>query len=146
VQFDTSRTISRAKRGADDDLEIVEARVYFRDFYGHDSSMMISVRMDVTEWDRLYLPVQTRQLVHAYSDFQNCQAGIRCVKLEEQLASKMKCLLQRRHVADLFDLIYSTLIHPEFAVNRSEIVSTFLRKTIFQSSPGVDASRRYRIT
>ncbi len=108
--------------------------------------MMISVRMDVTEWDRLYLPVQTRQLVHAYSDFQNCQAGIRCVKLEEQLASKMKCLLQRRHVADLFDLIYSTLIHPEFAVNRSEIVSTFLRKTIFQSSPGVDASRRYRIT
>jgi predicted nucleotidyltransferase component of viral defense system len=137
VDFDTSRTISRDKRGADDDLEIVEARVYFRDFYGHESSMMISVRMDVTEWDRLYLPVQARQLIHAYSDFAQCRAEIRCVKLEEQLASKMKCLLQRRHVADLFDLIYYTLIHPDFTVNRSEIVSTFLRKTIFQRSPGV---------
>ena len=137
VQFDTSRTISRAKRGADDDLEIVEARVYFRDFYGQESSMTISVRMDVTEWDRLYLPVQARRLIHAYSDFQECQAELRCVKLEEQLASKMKCLLQRRHVADLFDLIYSTIIHHDFAVNRTEIVSTFLRKTIFQGSPGI---------
>lgn len=137
VQFDTSRTISRAKRGADDDMQIVEARVYFRDFYGRESSMIISVRMDVTEWDRLYLPVQARRLIHAYSDYAQCHADIRCVKLEEQLASKMKCLLQRRHVADLFDLIYSTIIHPDFAVNRTEIVSTFLRKTIFHSSPGV---------
>ncbi|MGD1276304.1 MAG: nucleotidyl transferase AbiEii/AbiGii toxin family protein [Tepidisphaeraceae bacterium] len=137
VEFDTSRTISRAKRGADDETEIVEARVYFRDFYGRESSMIISVRIDVTEWERLYLPVQSRRLIHAYSDYEQCQAEIRCVKLEEQLASKMKCLLQRRHVPDLFDLIYSSVIHPDFAVNRTEIVSTFLRKTIFHASPGI---------
>jgi predicted nucleotidyltransferase component of viral defense system len=136
VEFDTSRTFSRPKRGADDDLQIVEARVYFRDFYGEESSIIISVRMDVTEWDRLYLPVQTRRLIHAYSDQQSCQAYIRCVKLEEQLASKMKCLLQRRHVADLFDLVYSSVIHPEIALNRAEVVSTFLRKTIFSGNPG----------
>lgn len=137
VSFDTSRTLARPKRGADDRIHVVEARVYFRDFYGEESSMVISVRMDVTELDRLYLPVQTRRLIHAYSDYEVCQADLRCVKLEEQLASKMKCLLQRRHVADLFDLVYATIIHPEFAVNRGEVLKTFFQKTIFGRSPGV---------
>ena len=136
IDFDTSKTFSRPKRGADDDLHIVEARLYFRDFYSEKRPLTISVRMDVLEWDRLYLPVQTRRLIHAYSDHPSCQADIRCVKLEEQLASKMKCLLQRRHVADLFDLIYTNLIHPEINVDRGEIVSTFLRKTIFSGNPG----------
>ncbi len=99
--------------------------------------MTISVRMDVTEWDRLYLPVQTRRLIHAYSDYEACQADIRCVKLEEQLAAKMKCLLQRRHVADLFDFVFSAIVHPEFEVNRGEVISTFFRRTIFGRSPGV---------
>ena len=131
------RTLARPKRAQDDNVQVVEARVYFRDFYGEESSMIISVRLDVTEWDRLYLPVQTRRLIHAYSDYAACQTDIRCVKLEEQLASKMKCLLQRRHVADLFDFIFSTIVHPEFEVDRGEIISTFFRKTIFGKSPGV---------
>jgi hypothetical protein len=137
VAFDTSRTLARAKRGADDKLQLMEARVYFRDFYGRETSTLISVRLDVTEMDRLYLPVQTRRLIHAYSDFEACQADIRCVKLEEQLASKMKCLLQRRHVVDLFDFVFSTIVHPEFEVNRREVITTFFRKTIFGRSPGV---------
>lgn len=137
IAFDTSRTLARPKRGADDRLQVVEARVYFRDFYGNESPMTISVRMDVTEFDRLLLPVQSRRLIHAYSDYAECQADVRCVKLEEQLATKMKCLLQRRHVADLFDFVAAAIIHPEFEVNRREILTTFLRKTIFQPSPGV---------
>lgn len=137
LAFDTSRTVAQPKRGADDNIQVVEARVYFHDFYGRESRMTISVRLDVTEMDRLQLPVQVRRLIHAYSDYDVCQADLRCVKLEEQLASKMKCLLQRRHVADLFDFVYSTIVHPEFEVNRSEVIGTFLRKTIFGRSPGV---------
>ncbi len=136
IEFDTSMTISRPKASGDPELSIVDARVYFQDFYRQKQPVTISVRMDVLEWDRLYLPVQTRRLIHAYSDYSSCQADIRCVKLEEQLASKMKCMLQRWHAADLFDLIYTNLIHPDFAVNRTEIVSTFLRKTIFGRNPG----------
>jgi predicted nucleotidyltransferase component of viral defense system len=137
VEFDLSRTMARPKRSADDTIRILEARVYFRDFYGVESSMTISVRLDVTEMDRLYLPVQTRRLIHDYSDYESCSAEIRSVKLEEQLASKMKCLLQRRHVADLFDFVFATVIHPEFKVNRSEVVGVFFKKTIFGRSPGV---------
>jgi predicted nucleotidyltransferase component of viral defense system len=137
VAFDTSRTLARPKRGTDDHIQLVEARVYFRDFYGKENSIVISVLLDVTEFDRVYLPVQCRRLIHAYSDYETCQADIRCVKLEEQLASKMKCLLQRRHLADLFDFVFSTMIHPDFELNRGEVISTFFRKTIFGRSPCV---------
>lgn len=137
LNFDLSRTLARSKRSVDDSIQVLEARVYFFDFYGKPTSMTISVKLDVTEMDRLYLPVQTRRLIHAYSDYEDCSCDIRTVKLEEQLAAKMKCLLQRRHVADLFDLIFATVIHPGFEVNRSEVVTTFFKKTIFGRSPGV---------
>jgi hypothetical protein len=57
------------------------------------------------------------------------------VKLEEALADKMKCLLQRRYCYDLFDLVYGAFISDEIEVNRSEILQVFLRKTIFGRSP-----------
>src|SRR4051794_23178246 len=57
------------------------------------------------------------------------------VKLEEALADKMKCLIQRRYAYDLFDLVYGVFVNRELDVDRSELVQTFLRKTIFEPSP-----------
>lgn len=91
----------------------------------------------MTQFDRLYLAVQERHLIHPYSDAEACAATIRCVKLEELLASKMRCLLQRRHIADLFDLVYVTLINRDLDVDRAELLSVFFRITIFGRSPGV---------
>lgn len=56
---------------------------------------------DVTEFDRLHLPVQTRRLIHPYSDAADCNAEVRVVKLEEALADKLSCLIQRRYSFDL---------------------------------------------
>src|SRR5262249_49195099 len=95
----------------------------------------ISVRLDVTEYDRIYLPTQTRFLIHPYSDSKDCRIEIRCLKLEELLASKLKCLLQRRKSYDLYDFIYSIFINRDIEVNRAEIVQAFLRMTIFEGSP-----------
>jgi hypothetical protein len=53
------------------------------------------------------------------------------------IASKLKCLLQRRHVPDVYDLVYSVFINRDISVNRAEVLSTFLRKTIYERSPGV---------
>jgi predicted nucleotidyltransferase component of viral defense system len=111
-------------------------RLYFKDFYGNPGTITISVRLDITEFDRLYLPTQIRQLIHPYSDNPACQAQVRCIKLEEMLASKLKCLLQRRHSFDLYDYVYAVFFNNELAVNRTEILSTFFRKTIFERSPG----------
>jgi len=53
------------------------------------------------------------------------------------IANKLKCLLQRRHVPDVYDLVYSTFINREIAVNRQEVLTAFFRKTIYERSPGV---------
>ena len=87
----------------DNERQIYEVRLYFKDFYGKQDHIVIHVRLDITEFDRLYLPVQVRHLIHQYSDSDKCRADIRCVKLEEMLATKLKCLLQRRHSLDLYD-------------------------------------------
>jgi hypothetical protein len=77
-----------------------------------------------------------RQLIHPYSDADACSTQIKCIKLEEALADKLKCLLQRRYCYDIFDLVYGDFLSRDIAVHRAELLNVFLRKTIFGSSPG----------
>jgi hypothetical protein len=109
--------------------------LYFKDFYGKTSSMTIALRMDVTEFGGLYLPIQQRKLIHPYSDQADCATTLEVVSLEEALADKLKCLLQRHMSNDLFDLVYSIFLGNDIAVDKTAIVTTFLRKTIFEPSP-----------
>ena len=137
VVFDKDRNQVQEKGNADRERKIYEVRLYFKDFYGNPDSITISVRLDVTEYERIYLPIQSRYLIHPYSDAEQCRVEVRCQKLEELLATKLKCLLQRRHSSDLYDFVFSVFINKELEVQRGEIVSTFLKKTIFEPSPGV---------
>jgi predicted nucleotidyltransferase component of viral defense system len=136
VVFHPARNQVAEKQRVDKDLRVWEARLYFSDFYGHSDTIVISVRMDVTQFERIWLPVQTCRLIHPYSDANACEADIRCVKLEEVLASKLKCLIQRRHVADLYDYAH-WLFFGVHDVNSDEVVEVFLRKTIYQRAPRV---------
>jgi len=137
VVFEEKRNHVEQKRVIDRRRKVYQAKLYFRDFYGNPEHITISVRLDVTEFDRIYLPVQSRFLIHRYSDENDCKVQIRCVKLEELLATKLKCLLQRRRCYDLYDYVYSIFVNREIDVKRSEIVTAFLKKTIFEPSPGV---------
>jgi predicted nucleotidyltransferase component of viral defense system len=137
VSFEKDRNWVREKNNSDKDRRIYEARLYFKDFYGNPHTTTISVHLDVTEYDRVFLPTQDRFLIHPYSDNAQCSATIRCHKLEELLAAKLKCLLQRRHSFDLYDYVYSVFINRDIEVNRTELLRTFLKKTIFEPSPGV---------
>ena len=137
VTFETDRNWVREKANSDKDRRIFEGRLYFRDFYGNPHTTTIKVHLDVTEYDRIFLPVQDRFLIHPYSDGGQCNVPIKCHKLEELLASKLKCLLQRRHSFDLYDYVYSVFINRDIQVDRSEVLRTFLKKTIFEPSPGV---------
>jgi predicted nucleotidyltransferase component of viral defense system len=136
IQFEKERNRIDAEKNANGDGAEYKVRLYFKDFYGNPDTITISVRLDVTEFDRIYLPTQTRNLIHPYSDRNICQVQLRCMKLEEMLASKLKCLLQRRHSFDLYDYVYAIFLNNELAVDRGEIISTFFRKTIFERSPG----------
>jgi predicted nucleotidyltransferase component of viral defense system len=137
VNFVTERTQVREKRFTDDNRRIYEVRLYFRDFYGNPSSIVISVKLDISEFDKIYLPVQQRNLLHLYSDADKCTGVVRCQKLEEMLLAKLKCLLQRHLSSDLYDYVYAIFINRDLEVNTGEIVSVLLKKTIFAPSPGV---------
>lgn len=117
-----------------------KGRVYFTDFFGVQDDLTISVRVDVTDFDRLHLPPATRKLIHPYSDADVCSAEITCMALEEVIATKLKCLIQRRHSHDLFDLVYSTFIDRSIDLDRGLVLRTFLDKTIFSASPAAAKS------
>lgn len=123
------------KRMSDGESRMFEARVYFRSFYGDDEDLRLRVNLDVKEFDAIFLPLQTRKLIHSYSDAAVCQADLRCMKLEELLASKLKALLQRRHSPDLYDFVHSLFFQKVLAISRREVLTTFLRQTIYEPSP-----------
>ncbi len=117
-------------------LKVYEARVYFRDFYGNAEHFRIRISMDITRFDKVLLPIQTVKLIHPYSDAGELTTDIRCMKLEEIIATKLKCLLQRQHAPDLFDYAYSIKMLGG-QLNKEEVVQTLIRKTIFDKNPHV---------
>lgn len=118
------------------DLKVYEIRVYFKDFYGEKSSMTLRVSMDLTRFDKVLCDIQTIKLIHPYSDSEQLICNIKCMKLEEIIATKLKCLLQRQHAPDLFDYAYSIKLLGG-SLNKEEVVRTLIRKTIFSRNPHV---------
>lgn len=137
IIFKKEQTIIKPKKLADNDKTIYDVRLYFENFYGESGKMDLKVDLDVSTFDRIYLPVQDRSLIHPYSDRVKCEATIKCIKLEELLASKLKCLIQRRHIQDLYDYVYSIFFKQSYDVRRSEILSVFFKKTIYEGASGV---------
>jgi hypothetical protein len=43
----------------------------------------VSIRVDVTQGDRILLPARHRRLIHPNSDAEGCAVKMPCVKLEE---------------------------------------------------------------
>lgn len=140
VHFNVERTsvgLHRSIIGRDEVVkQVYRARLSFSDFYGNDDELSISVQMDVSAFDIPILAPKRLPIIHPYSDKDLCAASVQCLAVEELLAAKLKCLLQRRHVLDLFDMAYAHLWRNELGVNRSQVVSAFLTKTIFGRSPG----------
>lgn len=117
-------------------LRVFEVKVCFKDFYGKSEHIKIKISMDITRFDKVILPIQTVDLIHPYSDASDVACKIRCMKLEEIIATKLKCLLQRQHAPDLFDYAYSIkLLGGD--LNKQEVVRTFVQKTIFGRNPHV---------
>jgi predicted nucleotidyltransferase component of viral defense system len=124
VLFDAERTLIRLQNEIDGRQRVFDACVYFKDFYGNADHLTLKGSIDITEFERIYLPIQSRSvIIHPYSDQAACNGTVRCLK--EMLASKLKCLLQRRHVPDVYDLVYSIFINRDIAVDRGELTARF---------------------
>ncbi|MEN9582574.1 MAG: hypothetical protein RL641_528 [Candidatus Parcubacteria bacterium] len=118
------------------DLKVYEARVYFKGFNGEADHIKLKISMDITRFDKVLLPIQNVKLIHPYSDASEIVCDIRCMKLEEIIATKLKCLLQRQHAPDLFDYAYSIKLLGG-NLNKEEVIETFIQKTIFKKNPYV---------
>jgi predicted nucleotidyltransferase component of viral defense system len=140
IAFDIDRNRLSGEQQIDSSRHVYKYRLYFKDLIGDRDHITIALRIDMTEYDRLHLPVQERQLIHPYSDADACAATLRCVAIEEALADKMKCLLQRRYCYDLFDLVYGAFVTHEVEVDRGELLNVFLKKTLFSRSPSAAKS------
>jgi len=136
VIFEKEKNRVERKKRIDKKKFVYEARLYFKDFYGGEGKFIIKICLDVSLYDKIYLPVQERIIIHPYSDQHDCNAKIKCIKLEEVLASKLKCLLQRRHSADLYDYVFSIMFNTGIEIRRMEVLRTLLKITIFERSPG----------
>jgi len=117
-------------------LRVYEVRIYFKDFYGKRDDLRIKISMDITRFDKVMLDIQKVPLIHPYSDVAQVACQIRCMKLEEIIATKLKCLLQRQHAPDLFDYAYSIKLLGG-SLNRDEVARTLIAKTIFGRNPHV---------
>jgi predicted nucleotidyltransferase component of viral defense system len=138
IDFLNGENVIKEKFSASDapltDLKVYEVRLYFRDFYGKRGSMKIRISMDITRFDKVLLPIQSRPLIHPYSDTSVLTCEIRCMKLEEIVATKLKCLIQRQHAPDLFDYAYSIrLLGGE--LDKQQVLTTLIQKTIFSRNP-----------
>ncbi|MGY4231117.1 putative nucleotidyltransferase component of viral defense system [Bradyrhizobium sp. USDA 4449] len=132
VQFAMDRTRVAEKNLKIPGVQALEVRIYFKGFYAEESVTLRS-HLDISEFEKPYLPIQTRPLLHPYSDQAACSSPIRCQKLEELLAAKLTTLLFRRKAQDLFDLFYSIVFSGDFPVSRAEVVRTFLKKSIYDA-------------
>lgn len=121
----------------EDRWKVFEAKIYFRDFFGKPGNVVLKITLDVTRFDKTYLPIQTVPLIHPYTDAETISCNIRCMKLEEVLATKLKCMLQREHAPDLFDFIYSIYLNSDIPIDKKEVRRVFLKRTIFESNPSV---------
>jgi predicted nucleotidyltransferase component of viral defense system len=128
------RTVIREKDLPIPNTNALEARLYFKGFYGEEN-LSLRTQLDITQFDKIYLPIQTRALLHPYSDEAACAATIRCHKIEEILASKLTTLLHRCKPVDLFDLLFTIILRSEFGIVRREVITTFLKKSIFGQNP-----------
>lgn len=116
------------------DLKVYDVRIYFKDFFGNSKHMRLRVSMDLTRFDKVLLDIQKVPLIHPYSDATEVSCVIRCMKLEEIIATKLKCMMQRQHAPDLFDYAYSIKLLGG-KLNKEEVVQTLIKKTIFDRNP-----------
>jgi predicted nucleotidyltransferase component of viral defense system len=136
VEFAVGDTRVGSRATGDEPGKLYEARVYFKNFYAEED-VTLRIDLDVKEFDRVVLPVQERNLVHAYSDAEDCAAVLKVHKLEELLASKLVAMLRRQHSPDLFDFVHSIFFQKTLEVSRREVITTFLRKTIYEPTPQI---------
>lgn len=131
IEFDATRLLVEEKKTPDRDCSALDGRVYFKGFAG-DSSLTMRIKFDVSDYERIILPVQHHAILHEYSDGAVVgSVNVLSYSLEEVLAEKLRSWIQRTRSRDLFDAV--KIIHSgRIPIIKRNILSAFLKKTLFK--------------
>jgi len=133
IEFDSQNIIVQLKDTPDQECKALDARVYFKGFAG-DSSVTMRIKFDVSEYERIVLPVQQHPILHHYSDGHLFDVKAITYSLEEVLAEKLRSWIQRTRPRDLFDVV-KILQSKAIPINKRQILSAFFSKTLFKNIP-----------
>ncbi|MCB0020064.1 MAG: nucleotidyl transferase AbiEii/AbiGii toxin family protein [Anaerolineales bacterium] len=111
----------------------IDARVYYRGIAGN-ASVTMKVKFDISEYEMVALPIQWHPLQHPYSDHDYCDVEVQTYSLEEVLAEKLRCWIQRTRPRDLFDIV-SIIRSGAVPLAYENIMAAFLEKTIYKRVP-----------
>lgn len=135
IEFDKSRMVVTEKPTPDNDSNSLDGRVYFRGFAG-DSSVTMRIKFDVSEYEKIVLPVQMHPIVHNFSDAKLLNSDVQAYSIEEVLAEKLRSWIQRTRPRDLFDVV-QILQSGAVPISKRNILTAFFQKTIFKHLPNV---------
>lgn len=133
IEFDIESIRVDDQAICDSDCMALDARVYFKGFAG-DASMTMRVKFDISNFEKIALPLQNHLLIHDYSDSENCSAIIKAYSLEEILAEKLRSWIQRTRARDLFDVV-RLYNNGSIPLSKKNIMTAFFNKTIFKNVP-----------
>lgn len=133
ITFELGQTRVEEMPTPDEDCKAIDARVYFRGFVG-DSSLIMRVKFDISEFETIVFPPVLRPLLHNYSDSDSCSIDVRAYTIEEVLAEKLRSWIQRTRARDLFDAV-KIIQELGSSISKRRILDAFLRKTLFKGIP-----------
>ena len=133
IVFDLDRTRVTLRPTPDKERLALDGRVYFAGFAG-DSSLTMRVKFDVSEFEQIVLPVQQHEILHSYSDHDDCRVVVQTYSLEEALAEKLRSWIQRTRARDLFDVV-KIVQSGAVPISKMNVLSAFFQKTVFKDMP-----------
>lgn len=133
IEFDAQSITVQLKDTPDQECKALDARVYFKGFAG-DSSITMRIKFDISEYERIVLPVQQHPILHHYSDAHLLNVNVVTYSLEEVLAEKLRSWIQRTRPRDLFDVV-KIIQSSAIPINKRQILSAFFSKTLFKNIP-----------
>lgn len=133
IIFETDATAVKEKTTPHSDADAMDARVYFRGIAG-DSGVKLRVKFDLSEYEKIVLPVQKHPMLHPFPDANECSTLVHTYSIEEVLAEKLRSWIQRTRSRDLFDVV-KILESQSIPISKKNILRVFMEKTVFKNVP-----------
>jgi len=104
--------------------EAYEGKVEYAGPMGKRAGSLPRIKLDITFYEKIIFPADSRPLIHHYSDSNTCARNIEVYSIEEVLAEKLRSILQRTRPRDVYDL-WRLLSQGEYRFDSQKIVKGF---------------------